>query len=686
MILVDIFNHLLDSDPLVSIVQKDNFIGWVYTINYENALIVTNDSWKDSVKGIPHNSFLLATSFDPENYSKTKEIDREVILLRVTGTVKLPQDDQMVETKIDNYQNQTASYLENSEKDFDSITKNKLQFGGLQCRVLGTFYMKDHTLKLGSDIETFSVSMRMSVFMPKGDALETIVNYVDPMRKLAAADDFKALGITRDVDPFTIGTVRYTSTDRLHRSNSEIKVPFKIQPSDFLARRTAVLGMTRTGKSNMIKQTVSVVREISSDCNLKIGQLIYDINGEYANANQQDSGSISDIYQDDCIRYRMVPTVGFEQILNNFYKELADGHKILCDLLREAKTSTAQDIETFLGMSLDEPDEVEEKGAHQRWKVKVALYKTLLFKAGFDPGYDKTVRFSANEKVRKKVNVVINADKEDEDIDFDPSKGLSLKESIDWFIAARKANRTKDENDKTIVGALKSSTGKDNWFDDECVAMLNMLAEFNNNDSFIKGYKVLAIGRPYHSSLKTKDVYNEIYEHLQKGKIVILDLSVGNALLREKISKKIGAYIFNRSMGYFTNGETPPHMVIYIEEAHNLIGKGMELTDTWPRIAKEGAKYRIALVYATQEVSSVHPNILANTENWFVSHLNSEREIKELSKFYDFADFSQSLLRSQDVGFTRVKTLSSPFVVPVQIDKFEPEEIKARLKVKPCHT
>ena len=125
-------------------------------------------------------------------------------------------------------------------------------------------------------------------------------------------------------------------------------------------------------------------------------------------------------------------------------------------------------------------------------------------------------------------------------------------------------------------------------------------------------------------------------------------------------------------------GQHAPHIVIYVEEAHNIIGRHESLTEIWPTIAKEGAKARLAIVYATQEVSTIHPNILANTENIIVSHLNNQHEIGELAKYYDFGDFAGSLIRAQDVGFARIKTLSNPFVIPVQIDRFDPDREKRR--------
>lgn len=653
------------TDDLVSLIQEENYVGRIYSINYENALVLTTDNFKKKVNGIPQNSFLIATTIEPKNYINSDLFDREVILLRVNGACKIPQEDTNIQTKMDLIQNRTSKFdsSDTSQKP-DMITQNLLQLGGLECRVLGTFYMKEQKLHLGSDIENFSSSLTQAVYLPKGDALEKIVNYVDPIRKKKSEEDFRNMGIEEPVDPFEIGTVRYTSSDRLQRKEGDVKVPVSIQPADFLARRTAVLGMTRTGKSNMVKQTVSVVKKVSNEVKLKIGQLILDINGEYANANGQDKGAISEIFKEDCVRYRMLKTDGFRNLLNNFYEQIPEGFSIICEQIKNDGNASAGDIQNFMATSFDEPDP-NDHSLHNRWELKTAIYKCLLKKAEYELNNEDNyyVSFVASANIRQQVEKGVDYKIKE----FENARiSMPIKEACKWFLKAREVNKT--------TPLQSTSTSGDDWFDGDCKAMLNMLAQKNDKGSYIKGYRILINAKEFHScERENSEVYGEIYKLLCEGKIVILDLSVGIATMREKISKDLAKYIFTSSMNIFINGKLPPFIMVYIEEAHNLIGKSMPLTDTWPRIAKEGAKYKIGLVYATQEVSSVHPNILSNTENWFVTHLNSENEIRELDKFYDFADFHKSLLRAQDVGFARVKTLSSSFVVPVQINQFNPD-------------
>lgn len=671
------------TNPLVGLLgdYKQNLVGYVYSMNFNEAMLLTNDAWKAKVSGVPHNGFLVASAFDPEKFAESSEFDKEVVLLRVLGPTNLPQDGDLLRTRIEHNQRRTPAevFAQDAHDGLDPITHAELQYGGLRCRVLGTFYIENGNMRLGSDLENYMASTRLRVFKPRGNSLENIVNHVNPEVLDKALDEAKKSGFKNLPSPIRIGTVRYTSTARLHRGPDEPQVQVTIQPSDFLARRTAVLGMTRTGKSNTVKTTVASVHMAAMRDGIRVGQIIFDVNGEYANANHQDDGSsIADVFGSDCVRYRAVDTAGFEDLRTNFYLEPNQGLNLIQELFRkDTSPYSGQDLDNFMASNLDEPDTTD-RGEHSRWEVRKSIFQCILHKAGYRMPSGLMVDVPLSKSLTDQLNRFAAAQTPPLSITVPVSKTVSLPEACAWFETVRSINikmrAAQKDAGQSVIG-IHSSTAGNPWVDPTMESYLNFLARENSREQPFGGYRAIVNYKNYHSERRVGDVVTEVLGHLADGKVVILDLSAGPVSVRSVLSKRIAAQIFNQSFDIMNAGKVPQNIVIYVEEAHNLIGKKDDLTDTWPRIAKEGAKAKIAFVYATQEPSSIHPNILANTENWFVTHLNNDDELRALAKFYDFADFQESLKNAQDVGFARIKTLSSPFVVPTQIDRFTPAEL-----------
>ena len=68
----------------------------------------------------------------------------------------------------------------------------------------------------------------------------------------------------------------------------------------------------------------------SNDPKYPIGQIVFDINGEYANPNLQDEGTaIFDIYKERTIRYSTVKKEGFREMKVNFFKEIENGFDLI---------------------------------------------------------------------------------------------------------------------------------------------------------------------------------------------------------------------------------------------------------------------------------------------------------------------------------------------------------------------
>lgn len=288
------------------------FVGRPFYIDYERVNLLVADAWKLKAKGLPQGSFLLA-------YYEGESDVSEALLLRVLKPCRLPTDNDVIGSMIEYYKDNLRT--SGKESQLDSFTRYEFSFSGLECRVLGTFYQDANGHKqFGADVENFYSAHHYSVIKPSPEVLEAIVNFREG----------EVIGRPSDV---RIGRVRYSSSRRFQEQDAI--VPVYVRPQDFLGKRTALFGMTRTGKSNTVKKIIEATVRMSESATHELtekspsavligellepfdkdgmpkypaGQIIFDINGEYANPNLQDAGTaIYEMFKDQTSRYSVIP-------------------------------------------------------------------------------------------------------------------------------------------------------------------------------------------------------------------------------------------------------------------------------------------------------------------------------------------------------------------------------------------
>ncbi|MBI3611082.1 MAG: ATP-binding protein [Nitrospirae bacterium] len=609
------------------------FVGYVLEIGYDTVTIITSDPFKVAVGGVPRNSLLIMT---PSNY---ESLPPHFTLLRVLESAPTPLSKEVQQT-----------YFELQKKsmpELDIFTQSELQWGALKTGVLGMFYPRPDKLdeiEFSGDLNNFVSAHKYLVYAPDDALLNLITNSMVPAE-----------------NRFPLGELRLTECRMLLPNKQKPDVTVQVSTKDFMGARTAMFGKTRLGKSNVVKLIAQSLIETTGSTK-NVGQLIFDINGEYANDNpQDDSRSLATGFPTRCHVYALAPkpATPSKPLKLNFYEHPDRSHKVLAELL-EGEGRTSIYVQAFRGTEIPSLDSLNSlpPNEHKRAQRRVLMYWAILKKAGFDvdeAALSRKLGFDPNYNVTFRTAV------------YGSQRPPSIN-ALSWLVAEyeRIADFVRTNPNNPVL--ISPSSGNPLFMPDD-LALLNFL-----KPSTGAGPAMIQRFRIYHDR-NAGDFAMEIKKLLDEGQTVILDLGNANPEVMAYFSEELSRSVFNHQVDKFTNNALGSHyMQLYFEEAHNLFPTKEEATlDIYRRLAKEGAKYHIGMVYSTQSVTTINKDLLAQTENFFIAHISSQDEVNALAKVnVAYETMKGDILQAKTPGYVRMLTRSHRFVVSVQARKFVP--------------
>lgn len=425
-----------------------------------------------------------------------------------------------------------------------------------------------------------------------------------------------------------------------------------------------MFGKTRLGKSNVVKLIAQSLIETQPN----VGQLIFDINGEYANDNPQDNNrSLASGNSSKCTVYALTPKTGTPSrpLKLNFFNNPDSSLPVLASLLRQANRDSDY-IKAFASIELPAIADViamQMNGDKVRVIRQIQIYWAILHKAGF----------ISDEKGLRQLGLTSSIAQH-----FNPGFSKGLRDTIFKNKTPGPPNSLADlVSELEKVNLYRRSSPNDPELQSKSGPLFGAtetaLLEFLEPPPGRSGVSLLLPFRTYHDA-NAGHFITEILKLIDDGKTVILDLGNANPQIMEYFSMELSKAVFNHQVDKFSNNNLGDHFVqIYFEEAHNLFPRTEDVTTIYSRFAKEGAKYHIGMVYSTQSPTTINRDLLAQTENFFIAHLSSRDEVSALGKLNVAYDSLQNdILSAKTPGYIRMLTRSHRFVVPVQVRLFTP--------------
>lgn len=523
----------------------------------------------------------------------------------------------------------------------------------VECRILGMFFastMAASGLGFAGDVGQLAHVNHYDAFVPSSRLRQLFIN-----------------GTVVQQQRIRFGLLRNGETLDYQRSDA---VTACLSMLDIRGKRTAMFGKTRLGKSNVVKLLVQGMLDVTSQSR-DVGQLIFDVNGEYANSNPQDGNeNIAAVYADRCILYYLSEKTGTgnaKLLRFNFYERTEEAMETLRELL-PAEVAESEYVRPLLTCRLPSLLHTGGDGSDraQRRLRKLMVFWTILNVAGFD-----------HDEARLRQQIIDCGYEFPFSPGFSQSLRLAAYQSMNGTAPPPQA-RTFGEMIEEMSVVLRFSLSYPNdpslrrdgrfIFDaDEEIMAAFLFPQVG------AGPYVLRPAVPFHSPC-VEDFIVEILGAIAQGTTVIVDLGSANERIIRYFAKTLSVAIFLQQESKFVRNEMHGRYVqIYFEEAHMIFPPNSgNVIDVYSRFAKEGAKFNIGIVYSTQSPSTVNHDLLAQTENFFIGHLSSTREVEMLANVqYAFKGMEEEIMRSRTPGFMRVLTASHRFPIPIQANRYD---------------